>query len=62
MSAANKGMECQNAKGEAKLRQIAAKMKFGITVDLHSGKGQAKLLTTDLTEDYVRLNLTEFSL
>jgi N-acetylglutamate synthase/N-acetylornithine aminotransferase len=31
-------------------------------VDLHLGKGEAHLLTTDLTEEYVRLNLSEFSL
>ena len=62
MKAAEKGMECQDAKGEAKLRKIAAKKEFSVTVNLHSGKGEARLLTTDLTEDYVRLNLTEFSL
>lgn len=62
MSAAKNGMECQDAKGEAKLRKIAAKKEFAVTVDLRSGKGEARLLTTDLTEDYVRLNLTEFSL
>jgi glutamate N-acetyltransferase/amino-acid N-acetyltransferase len=62
MSAAKNGMECQDAKGEAKLRNIAAKKEFAVTVDFHSGKGQARLLTSDLTEDYVRLNLTEFSL
>ena len=60
--AARNGMGCQDAKGEARLRKIAARKEFSVTVDLHGGKGEARLLTTDLTEDYVRLNLTEFSL
>ena len=60
--AARNGMGCQDAKGEASLRKIAAKKEFSVMVDLHGGKGNARLLTTDLTEDYVRLNLTEFSL
>jgi glutamate N-acetyltransferase/amino-acid N-acetyltransferase len=60
--AAKNGMGCQDAKGEARLRKIAAKKEFAVTVDLHLGKGEARLLTTDLTEDYVRLNLSEFSL
>ena len=60
--AARNGMGCRDAKGEARLRKIAAKKEFSVTVDLHGGKGEARLLTTDLTEDYVRLNLTEFSL
>jgi glutamate N-acetyltransferase/amino-acid N-acetyltransferase len=59
---ARNGMGCQDAKGEAKLRKIVAKKEFSITVDLHGGKGEARLLTTDLTEEYVRLNLTEFSI
>ena len=62
LKAADKGMGCQDAKGEARLRKIAAKKEFSVVVDLHGGKGEARLLTTDLTEDYVRLNLTEFSL
>ena len=60
--AAENGMGCQDDKGEALLRKIAARKEFSVTVDLHLGKGQARLLTTDLTEDYVRLNLSEFSL
>jgi glutamate N-acetyltransferase/amino-acid N-acetyltransferase len=60
--AAKNGMGCQDAKGEARLRKIAAKKEFSVLVDLHLGKGEARLLTTDLTEEYVRLNLTEFSL
>ena len=62
VKAAENGMGCQDAKGETKLRKIAARKEFAVLVDLHGGKGEAKLLTTDLTEDYVRLNLTEFSL
>lgn len=60
--AAKNGMGCQDAKGEARLRKIAAKKEFTVLVDLHLGKWEARLLTTDLTEDYVRLNLSEFSL
>jgi glutamate N-acetyltransferase/amino-acid N-acetyltransferase len=60
--AAKKGMGCQDAKGEGILRKIAARKEFCVTVDLHLGKGEARLLTTDLTEEYVRLNLSEFSL
>ncbi|MFZ0614937.1 MAG: bifunctional glutamate N-acetyltransferase/amino-acid acetyltransferase ArgJ [Chthoniobacterales bacterium] len=62
IKAARNGMGCQDAKGEAKLRKIAAKKEFSVLVDLHLGKGEAHLLTTDLTEEYVRLNLSEFSL
>ena len=62
MKAAKNGMGCQDMKGELKLRKIAAKKEFSVLVDLHGGKGEARLLTTDLTEEYVRLNLTEFSL
>ena len=62
IKAAKNGMGCQDAKGEALLRRIAAKKEFSVTVDLRIGKGEARLLTTDLTEEYVRLNLSEFSL
>lgn len=62
MKAAKNGMGCQDMKGELKLRRIAARKEFSVLVDLHAGKGEARLLTTDLTEEYVRLNLTEFSL
>ena len=62
MRAAKNGMGCQDMKGELKLRKIADRKEFAVTVDLHGGKGEARLLTTDLTEEYVRLNLTEFSL
>lgn len=44
---------------EAPARKIAARKDFRITVDLHLGPGEYTLLTTDLTEEYVRLNLSE---
>ena len=62
IKAAKNGMGCQDTKGESTLRKIAAKKEFSVLVDLHLGKGEARLLTTDLTEEYVRLNLSEFSL
>lgn len=43
----------------AKLRAIAAKKAFKVTVDLNLGKGAYHVWTTDLTEEYVRLNLGE---
>ena len=30
--------------------------EISITVDLHSGKSSARVLTCDLTEDYIRIN------
>jgi glutamate N-acetyltransferase/amino-acid N-acetyltransferase len=42
-----------------KLRAIAAKQSFKVTVDLKLGKGSYYVWTTDLTEEYVRLNLGE---
>jgi glutamate N-acetyltransferase/amino-acid N-acetyltransferase len=42
-----------------KLRAIAAKKSFKVTVDLKLGKGAYYVWTTDLTEEYVRLNLGE---
>jgi glutamate N-acetyltransferase/amino-acid N-acetyltransferase len=42
-----------------KLRAVTAKKAFKVTVDLHSGKGSYYVWTTDLTEEYVRLNLGE---
>ena len=43
----------------AKLRAVAAKKAFKVTVDLNLGKGAYHVWTTDLTEEYVRLNLGE---
>lgn len=42
-----------------KLRHIAAKKAFRVTVDLKLGKASHVVWTTDLTEEYVRLNLGE---
>ncbi len=43
----------------AKLKKIAAQPKFTITIHLHSGMGEYSILTTDLTEEYVRINKGE---
>jgi glutamate N-acetyltransferase/amino-acid N-acetyltransferase len=43
----------------AKLKKIARQPKFTITIHLHSGQGEYSILTTDLTEEYVRINLGE---
>ncbi|HUB66130.1 MAG TPA: bifunctional glutamate N-acetyltransferase/amino-acid acetyltransferase ArgJ [Candidatus Methylacidiphilales bacterium] len=43
----------------AKLKKIADKPKFTITIHLHSGMGEYSILTTDLTEEYVRINKGE---
>jgi glutamate N-acetyltransferase/amino-acid N-acetyltransferase len=42
-----------------KLRAIAAKKSFKVMIDLKLGKGSYYVWTTDLTEEYVRLNLGE---
>jgi glutamate N-acetyltransferase/amino-acid N-acetyltransferase len=43
----------------AKLRKLAQKPKFTITIHLHAGMGEYSILTTDLTEEYVRINKGE---
>jgi len=43
----------------AKLRAIAAKPEFKIVIDMAVGKYSHIVWTTDLTEEYVRLNLGE---
>jgi glutamate N-acetyltransferase/amino-acid N-acetyltransferase len=43
----------------AKLRKLARQPKFTLTINLHSGPGEYSVLTTDLTEEYVRINLGE---
>jgi glutamate N-acetyltransferase/amino-acid N-acetyltransferase len=43
----------------AKLRAIAAKPEFRIVIDMAVGKFSHTVWTTDLTEEYVRLNLGE---
>jgi glutamate N-acetyltransferase/amino-acid N-acetyltransferase len=42
-----------------KLRAVAAKPEFRIGIDLGIGKFSHLVWTTDLTEEYVRLNLGE---
>ncbi len=41
------------------LRKVAAKKQFQVTVDLAAGSASHVVWTTDLTEEYVRLNLGE---
>jgi len=43
----------------AKLRKLVRRPKFTITIHLHSGMGEYSVLTTDLTEEYVRINKGE---
>jgi glutamate N-acetyltransferase/amino-acid N-acetyltransferase len=43
----------------AKLRKLVRKPKFTITIHLHAGIGEYSILTTDLTEEYVRINKGE---
>jgi glutamate N-acetyltransferase/amino-acid N-acetyltransferase len=43
----------------AKLRKVAAKKRFTVVIDLHLGNSEYSVLTTDLTEDYVKFNLGE---
>jgi glutamate N-acetyltransferase / amino-acid N-acetyltransferase len=40
-----------------KLRQIVKQKRFTICVDLHQGKGEYVVYTTDFTMDYVKLNM-----
>ncbi len=42
-----------------KLRKLVRKPKFTITIHLHAGMGEYGILTTDLTEEYVRINKGE---
>jgi glutamate N-acetyltransferase/amino-acid N-acetyltransferase len=42
-----------------KLRKVVRQAKFTITIQLHSGMGEYSILTTDLTEEYVRINKGE---
>jgi glutamate N-acetyltransferase/amino-acid N-acetyltransferase len=43
----------------AKLRKLVRRPKFTITIHLHAGTGEYSILTTDLTEEYVRINKGE---
>jgi glutamate N-acetyltransferase/amino-acid N-acetyltransferase len=42
-----------------KLRKLVRRPKFTITIHLHSGMAEHGILTTDLTEEYVRINKGE---
>ena len=42
-----------------KIQKIASNPVFTITIHLHSGEGEYSILTTDLTEEYVRINKGE---
>jgi len=44
-----------NNKDKEATKEIKNK-ELKITVDLHAGKASAKVLTCDLTEDYIRIN------
>jgi glutamate N-acetyltransferase/amino-acid N-acetyltransferase len=44
------------ARLEEKAGQMIKKKSFKVTVDLHQGKGQFSVLTTDLSLDYVKIN------
>ncbi len=57
VAAVRGGMPAKTA--PARLRKVAAKRNFVVTVDLHAGDGAYSVLTTDLTEEYVRFNLGE---
>jgi glutamate N-acetyltransferase/amino-acid N-acetyltransferase len=41
---------------EARAKEVMGQREFEILVDLKSGAGEAVFLTTDLSEDYVRIN------
>jgi glutamate N-acetyltransferase/amino-acid N-acetyltransferase len=41
---------------EEKAVGVIKKMSFGVTVDLHQGKSQFSVLTTDLSIEYVKIN------
>jgi len=44
---------------KARLLKVVRQKKFTITIHLHSGSGEYSILTTDLTEEYVRINKGE---
>ncbi|MEA3212825.1 MAG: glutamate N-acetyltransferase / amino-acid N-acetyltransferase [Chthoniobacter sp.] len=43
----------------SKLQEIAAEKKFTLTIDLHVGSAEYTVYTTDLSVDYVKLNMGE---
>jgi glutamate N-acetyltransferase / amino-acid N-acetyltransferase len=42
-----------------KIREILANKKFTVTIDLHLGSAEYTVFTTDLTPEYVKLNMGE---
>jgi glutamate N-acetyltransferase/amino-acid N-acetyltransferase len=44
---------------ESRLKKVVRQSKFTITINLHAGTAEYGVLTTDLTEEYVRINLGE---
>jgi glutamate N-acetyltransferase / amino-acid N-acetyltransferase len=47
------------ASGMERARPVAARKAFRVSIDLHAGSGSYHVWTTDLTEEFVRLNLSE---
>ncbi len=43
----------------AKLQEVVAQPRFTITIDLHLGKAEYTVFTTDLSTDYVKFNMGE---
>jgi glutamate N-acetyltransferase/amino-acid N-acetyltransferase len=43
----------------AKLQEIVSAKRFAITIDLHVGSADYTVYTTDLSVDYVKLNMGE---
>ena len=43
----------------SKLKEVVANQRFTITVDLHMGKADYTVFTTDLTTAYVEFNMGE---
>ncbi len=56
LQAASGGMVADRPPDE--LRKIILKPRFTITVDLNIGSGEAVVYTCEITEDYVRINVT----
>jgi glutamate N-acetyltransferase/amino-acid N-acetyltransferase len=42
-----------------KIKEVLGNKKFTVTIDLHLGSAEYKVFTTDLTPEYVRLNMGE---
>ena len=43
----------------SKLQELVAEKRFKVTIDLHLGNGEYTVYTTDLSVDYVKLNMGE---